>query len=163
LTKKLGLDAAYEALDGRLGCGDDTIGKAEKILFACEEYVRAEDALPGDEFDSEDYLLSKAVDALVKQRDEAREWVRKMVRETQELRCAFCGETYPPGTPGHNDDALAQHVLLCQKHPMRRLRDRAERASDLLHRGHVREGLTLLDEALADLGGTDPEKPTVQP
>ncbi len=50
---------------------------------------------------------------------EAREWVRKMVRETQELRCAFCGEAYPPGTSGSNDEALAAHIRVCAKHPMR--------------------------------------------
>lgn len=84
--KKLGIDAAYEALDGRLGCGDDNEGKAEKVLLACEEYVRAEDALPGDEFDSEDYLLSKAVEALVKQRDDERDELAALEEENLALR-----------------------------------------------------------------------------
>jgi hypothetical protein len=56
---------------------------------------------------------------LTEERDEAREWVRKMVRETQELRCAFCGEMYPPGTPDANDEALSAHIHVCVKHPMR--------------------------------------------
>lgn len=59
-------------------------------------------------------------DAARRERDEARDWVKKLVRETQELRCAFCGETYPPNTPSANDDALATHIRKnCPKHPMR--------------------------------------------
>jgi hypothetical protein len=61
------------------------------------------------------------------ERDEAREWVRRMLRETQELRCAFCGEPYPPETSEHNDDRLRAHIEVCPKHPMRE-RDVAGRA-----------------------------------
>jgi len=65
-------DAAYSAIDGRLGLGDDDVGKGRKILWACEAYVQTEDALPGDEFDSEDYQLPRSVAVLVGQRNEAR-------------------------------------------------------------------------------------------
>jgi hypothetical protein len=67
------IEAAYEALEGRLGSGDNADGKAEKVLAACEEYVLTEDALPGDEFDGEHYALSGAVALLVKQRNDARD------------------------------------------------------------------------------------------
>lgn len=57
--------------------------------------------------------------AVTAERDEARDWVRRMHRETQVLTCAFCGEAYPPGTPGHNDERLREHVTKCTKHPLR--------------------------------------------
>lgn len=56
---------------------------------------------------------------LVEALREAREWVQRMVRETQELRCAFCGETYPPDTAAWNDVQLVAHIEVCPKHPMR--------------------------------------------
>ncbi len=81
MTKNIAIEAAYEALDGRLGLDGSDGGMAVRVLEACQEYVLTEDALPGDEFDGEDYQLSKAVAALVKQRDDAR-------RERDEARGA---------------------------------------------------------------------------
>lgn len=54
-----------------------------------------------------------------RERDEARAWVRRLVHDTQVITCAFCGESYPPGTPVHGHDALTAHVKVCAKHPMR--------------------------------------------
>lgn len=34
------------------------------------------------------------------------------------LRCAFCGEPYPEGTPTHKHEALAAHIRVCTKHPV---------------------------------------------
>jgi hypothetical protein len=53
------------------------------------------------------------------EREEARNWVRRLTREQRVLTCAFCGAEYPPGTPASNDDALTAHVRACPKHPMR--------------------------------------------
>lgn len=35
------------------------------------------------------------------------------------LRCAFCGQAYPPGTPETQADALTAHVRECKRHPLR--------------------------------------------
>lgn len=53
------------------------------------------------------------------ERDEAREWVRRITQEQRVLTCAFCGAEYPPGTSESNDGALTAHVRVCPKHPMR--------------------------------------------
>ena len=82
-------DAAYQALEGRLGCGDDDAGKAQKVLWACEAYVLTEDALPGDEFDSEDYSLPKAVAALAAQRDDERDENERPREDVVRLREAL--------------------------------------------------------------------------
>ncbi len=34
------------------------------------------------------------------------------------LRCAFCGEAYPDGTPTHKSETLAAHVRVCTEHPI---------------------------------------------
>lgn len=34
------------------------------------------------------------------------------------LRCAFCGEPYPDGTPTHKHESLAAHIRICQSHPV---------------------------------------------
>ena len=38
----------------------------------------------------------------------------------QVLRCAFCGDPYPEGTPDHKSDALAAHIRICEAHPIGR-------------------------------------------
>ena len=53
------------------------------------------------------------------QRDEARDWVRRLTRTERVLTCAFCGAAYPPGTPASNSLQLTAHVLVCERHPMR--------------------------------------------
>ena len=62
-----------------------------------------------------------------RERDEARDWVRKMHRETQILTCVYCGEAYPPGTPNSGSEALTAHVEQCEKHPLRAARAEVER------------------------------------
>ena len=39
-------------------------------------------------------------------------------RATQTTTCAFCGESYPPGTPASQATALTDHIRICEKHPM---------------------------------------------
>lgn len=56
---------------------------------------------------------------VVRERQEARAWVERMTAEARVLTCAFCGEAYPPGAPPANHEALAAHVAVCAKHPMR--------------------------------------------
>lgn len=38
------------------------------------------------------------------------------------LTCVYCGEAYPEGTPPHGSKVLTDHILVCEKHPMRKLR-----------------------------------------
>jgi hypothetical protein len=56
--------------------------------------------------------------AMTAERDEARDWLRRM-SAARVLTCAFCGEEYPPGTPTNNHEALTAHVRACAKHPLR--------------------------------------------
>jgi len=54
-----------------------------------------------------------------RERDDARDWVRRMCSETRVLTCAFCGQAYPPDTPDSNHVMLTAHVHICPEHPMR--------------------------------------------
>lgn len=38
------------------------------------------------------------------------------------LTCVYCGMAYPQGTPAHGDKILTDHIKLCEKHPMQKLR-----------------------------------------
>jgi hypothetical protein len=45
----------------------------------------------------------------------AREWQK----DTQTIRCVFCGMAYPPGTPASQHESLNAHIRICEKHPLR--------------------------------------------
>lgn len=53
------------------------------------------------------------------ERDEAREWCRRLQRDSQTLTCVYYGKEYPPGSPAHGSEVLTQHIRACEKHPMR--------------------------------------------
>lgn len=53
------------------------------------------------------------------ERDEARDWVRKLTREERVLTCIYCGHAYPPGSPTHGAEVLTAHAMVCTKHPLR--------------------------------------------
>jgi hypothetical protein len=38
------------------------------------------------------------------------------------LTCVYCGHAYPEGTPPHGSQILTDHIKVCEKHPMRKLR-----------------------------------------
>lgn len=38
------------------------------------------------------------------------------------LTCVYCGMAYPQGTPAHGDKILTDHIKICEKHPMQKLR-----------------------------------------
>jgi hypothetical protein len=67
-------------------------------------------------------------DAAIREREEARDWVRKMHRDQQVLTCVYCGHAYPPGTPASGTEALTAHVSECPKHPLAAAIKRAEAA-----------------------------------
>lgn len=82
---------------------------------------------------------------LVREREEARDWVRRLTAETRVLTCVYCGHAYPPGSPEHGAEVLTEHIKACEKHPMRDLQQKADR-------------LALLEGALLFLkGGRSPD------
>lgn len=86
-----------------------------------------------------------AVADLVRERDEARDWVRRITAESRVLTCVYCGHAYPPGSPEHGAEVLTEHIKACEKHPMRGLQLKADR-------------LALLEGALLFLkGGRSPD------
>lgn len=54
---------------------------------------------------------------LLKERDEAREWVRRM-QGANTTTCVWCGHAYPPGTPAAGTDLLREHARSCPKNPL---------------------------------------------
>lgn len=62
--------------------------------------------------------LRGALQAAQRDRDEAREWVRKLTADTRVLTCVYCGHAYPPGTPSHGSQILTEHIASCEKHPL---------------------------------------------
>lgn len=68
-------------------------------------------------------MLNDEAERLTKERDEAREWVKKLQQTTQTLTCVYCGQMYPPNTPTHGSEVLTEHIKVCEKHPMRKLEE----------------------------------------
>lgn len=55
---------------------------------------------------------------------------------TNVLTCAFCGQPYPAGTPAAKHQALTNHIMQCESHPLRAViqeRDEARRAARRLY------------------------------
>lgn len=67
-----------------------------------------------DELAALEAKLAKALS----EREEAREWVRKLTREDRVLTCIYCGHAYPPGSPTHGAAVLTEHAMTCPKHPL---------------------------------------------
>ena len=86
------------------------------------------------------------IESLTAERDEAREWVRRLQRTTQTLTCVYCGKEYPPDTPTHGSNILTEHIRQCDKHPLRAV----EQSRDKLRK------------ALAGLVGVDGKEELVQ-
>ena len=38
------------------------------------------------------------------------------------ITCVYCGMAYPEGTPTHGAQILTDHILVCEKHPVSKLR-----------------------------------------
>ena len=60
-----------------------------------------------------------------KERDEARKWGEQVAAKYNaeivgiDVTCAFCGHTFPRGTPRDGDGRLTEHIKVCPQHPMR--------------------------------------------
>jgi len=94
----------------RCGCGRIYLGK----------YVRE---LPSPDLIGDlgtHNFLGRAVQVLYAERDEARDWVNRMLK-ARTTTCVYCGHEYPPGTPASGSDqrSLTEHIKVCPKHPMR--------------------------------------------
>lgn len=61
---------------------------------------------------------------LEQQRNDARDWVARLQKQTQTLTCVYCGQEYPPGSPTHGSAVLTEHIKVCAKHPMRAVEER---------------------------------------
>lgn len=64
------------------------------------------------------------VQALLAALDEAAAVMVEQDRRLKIVTCAFCGEQYPRGTPAHTADVLAEHIVKCERHPMKAMADR---------------------------------------
>jgi hypothetical protein len=91
--------------------------KAEELQAELAAYKKAK-AEDDERFMTERDEARRALAVSQGGRDEARDWVRRMHAEQQVLTCAFCGESYPPGTAASGEPALAAHVAVCTKHPL---------------------------------------------
>lgn len=70
------------------------------------------------------------------------------------LRCAFCGEEYPPGTPASHHERLAAHIFRCEQHPLGKVARLADKLTDCLNEfsdnpGCCGEHVQAIDDALA--------------
>jgi hypothetical protein len=72
------------------------------------------------------------LETLTVERDEAREWVRRITSEQNTLTCVYCGHAYPPGAPTHGAEVLTAHIEQCEKHPMHAVKASAAAAEGAL-------------------------------
>ena len=49
--------------------------------------------------------------------------IKKGHKMSNTLTCVYCGKSYPEGTPPHSAKVLTDHIKVCEKHPMRKLRE----------------------------------------
>jgi hypothetical protein len=43
-------------------------------------------------------------------------------KTANQLTCVYCGMSYPEGTPPYGSKVLTDHIKVCEKHPMAKLR-----------------------------------------
>lgn len=76
-------------------------------------------------------------EAAKRERDEAREWVRRM-SDGRTVTCVYCGHAYDPGTQTAQHERLTAHVRECPKHPMRAAEARVERLAEALRKIRIK-------------------------
>ncbi len=108
------LAAADEALAGRLGLGEGAAGRARRLLAACEQYGRAEDALP-DTCDGDGYMMGRGVEALAHELAVARDELCEAHARCAYLRAmgerAEAQERVDFAREGIGDEEEAKHWL----------------------------------------------------
>jgi hypothetical protein len=110
---------------------------------------------------SEADALRAQLGEAVKEREEARDWVRRMHRETQVLTCVYCGKSYPPRTPASGSEALTAHIKVCPKHPLAQATVRAESAERQL--SECRKALENLVDEVTGIEAWDGDCPYLVP
>lgn len=74
--------------------------------------------------------MEGSIRTLTAKRDEAR--AQLAAGPDKVLRCAFCAQPYPDGTPEAKSQILADHIRVCEVHPVgrenRELRERLRQA-----------------------------------
>lgn len=48
------------------------------------------------------------------------------------LTCVYCGHQYPEGTPPHGAEVLTNHIQICEKHPMKKIKEENEKLKNFL-------------------------------
>lgn len=73
-------------------------------------------------------MLAALARRLLEERDAAREWAVKSVREVEAreriMTCIWCAHEYPPMTPKAQAPILYEHAKVCEKNPARQLEQR---------------------------------------
>ena len=70
------------------------------------------------------------------------------------LTCVYCGMAYPEGTPPHGSKILTDHIKVCEKHPMYKLR---KALADMVG-ASTKEELEQMELALRSMPGIEQDK-----
>lgn len=70
------------------------------------------------------------------------------------LTCVYCGMAYPEGTPPYGSKVLTDHIKICEKHPMYKLR---KALADLVG-ASTKEELEQMELALRSMPGIKQDK-----
>lgn len=79
---------------------------------------------------------------------------RKGIQMSNTLTCVYCGMAYPEGTPPHGSKVLTDHIKVCEKHPMRKLRNAL---ADMVG-ASTKEELEQMELALRAMPGIEQDK-----
>ena len=70
------------------------------------------------------------------------------------LTCVYCGMAYPEGTPPHSASILTDHIKICEKHPMYKLR----KALEGLIGASTKEELEAMEVAIRSISSPEQDK-----
>jgi hypothetical protein len=70
------------------------------------------------------------------------------------LTCVYCRTAYPKGTPPHGAKILTDHIKICEKHPMKKIR---KALADLIG-ASTKEELEAMELALRSTPGIEQDK-----
>lgn len=102
-------------------------------------------------------MARPVIEELQRERDEAREWVRRLTARDRVLTCVYCGHAYPPGTPAHGSEVLTAHIAVCDKHPMHSVLVERDALAAKVEAFQLASGLCVpAEEKGGDPGGVEP-------
>jgi len=70
------------------------------------------------------------------------------------LTCVYCGKAYPEGTPTHGSKVLTDHIKVCEKHPVYKLR---KALADLVG-ASTKEELEAMERIIQTVPGSGQDK-----